>query len=91
MERISEEEVKNLFAEWGLWSLVEDISDDGDGEGDNLQLTKEGLKAHKMIERLLEERRVMGIDELFAKYREMCEVDLTLLNKKKNEKVSKKV
>ena len=36
------EKKKELFAEWGLWSLVEDISDDGDGEGDNLQLTPEG-------------------------------------------------
>lgn len=55
MERISEEETKELFAEWGLWSLVEDISDDGDGTGDALQLTKEGLEAHRMIEELLEE------------------------------------
>ena len=50
------ENIKELFAEWGLWSLVEDISDDGDGTGDNLQLTKEGLEAHRMIEELLEER-----------------------------------
>jgi hypothetical protein len=33
---------KEIFASFGLWSLVEDISDDGDGEGDSLQLTKDG-------------------------------------------------
>ena len=53
--------MKDIFTEWEkefkfLWSLVEDISDDGDGEGDNLQLTKEGLEAHRMIEQLLEEK-----------------------------------
>jgi len=48
--------IKELFAEWGLWSLVEDISDDGDGVGDNLQLTKEGSEAQRMIEQLLSER-----------------------------------
>ena len=52
----TEENIKELFAGWGLWSLVEDISDDGDGTGDNLQLTKEGLEAKRMIEQLLSER-----------------------------------
>ena len=45
MSRIETEELKELFAEWGLWSLIDDISDDGDGHGDNLQLTKEGLES----------------------------------------------
>ena len=58
MSRIETEELKELFAEWGLWSLIDDISDDGDGHGDNLQLTKEGLEAERMIDRLLEEKIV---------------------------------
>jgi len=56
MSRIETEELKELFAEWGLWSLIDDISDDGDGHGDNLQLTKEGLEAERMIDRLLEDK-----------------------------------
>lgn len=63
MRRIGEEEIKELFAEWGLWSLVEDISDDGDGEGDALQLTKEGLEAHRMVEELLEEKLKIFTEE----------------------------
>jgi hypothetical protein len=58
MSKIEIDELKELFAEWGLWSLVDDISDDGDGHGDNLQLTKEGLEAERMIDRLLEEKIV---------------------------------
>ena len=56
MSRIEIDELKELFAEWGLWSLIDDISDDGDGHGDNLQLTKEGLEAERMIDRLLEDK-----------------------------------
>jgi len=56
MSRIEVDELKELFAEWGLWSLIDDISDDGDGHGDNLQLTKEGLEAERMIDRLLEDK-----------------------------------
>ena len=56
MSRIETEELKELFAEWGLWSLIDDISDDGGGHGDNLQLTKEGLEAERMIDRLLEDK-----------------------------------
>ena len=56
MSRIETEELKELFAEWGLWSLIDDISDDGDGHGDNLQLTKEGLEAGRMMDRLLEDK-----------------------------------
>lgn len=52
------ENIKEIFASFGLWSLVEDVSDDGDGIGDDLQLTKEGLEAHRMIEELLEEREI---------------------------------
>ena len=51
------ENIKELFAEWGLWSLVEDISDDGDGTGDNLQLTKEGSEAQRMIDQELDKAR----------------------------------
>ena len=56
MSKIEIDELKELFAEWGLWSLIDDISDDGDGHGDNLQLTKEGLEAERMIDRLLEDK-----------------------------------
>jgi len=54
------ENIKELFAEWGLWSLVEDISDDGDGTGDNLQLTKEGSEAQRMIDQELDKAREEG-------------------------------
>ena len=57
------EEYKEKFVEWGLWSLVEDISDDGDGEGDNLQLTKEGKEASRMIKQLLDERKREVLEE----------------------------
>lgn len=57
------EEWRELFAEWGLWSLVEDISDDGDGQGDNLQLTKEGREAYRMIKGLLDEREYRAREE----------------------------
>lgn len=56
MSRIETDELKELFAEWGLWSLVDDISPDGDGHGDNLQLTKEGLEAERMINLLLSDQ-----------------------------------
>jgi hypothetical protein len=48
--------IKERFMEYGLWSLVEDTSDDGDGKGDDLQLTKEGAEAVKMIIELVEEQ-----------------------------------
>lgn len=51
------ENIKEIFASFGLWSLVEDISDDGDGIGDDLQLTKEGEEARRMIERELDKAR----------------------------------
>jgi len=60
------ENIKELFAEWGLWSLVEDISDDGDGTGDNLQLTKEGSEAQRMIEQELDKAREEGRKELLT-------------------------
>lgn len=56
MSRIEIDELKELFAEWGLWSLVDDISPDGDGHGDNLQLTNEGLEAERMINLLLDDQ-----------------------------------
>lgn len=60
-------EWREKFAEWGLWSLVEDISDDGDGEGDNLQLTKEGKEASRMIEQLLDERERELLEDIVNK------------------------
>jgi len=56
MSKIEIDELKELFAAWGLWSLIDDISDDGDGHGDNLELTREGLEAKRMIDQLLSER-----------------------------------
>jgi len=56
MKKIETEDIKELFAEWGLWSLIDDISPDGDGHGDNLQLTKEGLEAERMINLLLDDQ-----------------------------------
>ena len=53
---MNNEDIKELFAEWGLWSLIDDISDDGDGHGDNLQLTKEGLEAERMLNLLLSDQ-----------------------------------
>ena len=54
------ENIKEIFASFGLWSLVEDISDDGDGIGDDLQLTKEGEEARRMIEQELDKAREEG-------------------------------
>jgi hypothetical protein len=73
MSRIETEELKELFAEWGLWSLIDDISPDGDGHGDNLQLTKEGLEAERMINLLL--------DDQSQKQPERCEHDFDLNNR----------
>ena len=56
MNKIETEDIKELFAEWGLWSLIDDVSHDGDGHGDNLQLTKEGLEAERMINLLLSDQ-----------------------------------
>jgi len=56
MNKIETDELKELFAEWGLWSLIDDVSPDGDGHGDNLQLTKEGLEAERMINLLLSDQ-----------------------------------
>ena len=63
------ENIKELFAEWGLWSLVEDISDDGDGTGDNLQLTKEGSEAQRMIDQELDKAREEGKRDATEKLR----------------------
>ena len=54
------ENIKEIFASFGLWSLVEDISDDGDGIGDDLQLTKEGEEARRMIDQEIEKAREEG-------------------------------
>lgn len=54
---------KEIFASFGLWSLVEDISDDGDGEGDNLQLTKDGELFVSEIQQELDRAREEGKKE----------------------------
>jgi hypothetical protein len=84
------ENIKELFAEWGLWSLVEDISDDGDGTGDNLQLTKEGSEAQRMIERELDKAKIEVLTEIFqtcyqedSKTLELVEEKLAKLKDKK--------
>lgn len=51
---------KELLASFGLWLLVEDISDDGDGEGDNLQLTKDGELFVSEIQQELDRAREEG-------------------------------
>ncbi|HOF79176.1 MAG TPA: hypothetical protein PLA45_02385 [Candidatus Dojkabacteria bacterium] len=48
---------KEIFASFGLWSLVDDISDDGDGQGDNLQLTKDGELFVSEIQQELDKAR----------------------------------
>jgi len=59
------ENIKEIFASFGLWSLVEDISDDGDGIGDDLQLTKEGEEARRMIEQELDKAKIEVLTEIF--------------------------
>ena len=54
---------KEIFASFGLWSLVEDISDDGDGEGDNLQLTKDGELFVSEIQQELDKVREEGYEK----------------------------
>ena len=56
---------KEIFASFGLWSLVEDISDDGDGKGDNLQLTKDGELFVSEIQQELDKAREEGRREGF--------------------------
>ncbi|NLB11806.1 hypothetical protein GX830_00295 [Candidatus Dojkabacteria bacterium] len=70
------ENIKELFAEWGLWSLVEDISDDGDGEGDNLQLTPEGKEASRMVEQELDKAREEVLGEVLSKGRDLSVLHL---------------
>ena len=65
MGKESEDNIKELFANLGLWSLVKDINEDLlDGEDDTLQFTEQGLKAYKMIERLLNERERTVLEEV---------------------------
>lgn len=54
---------REVFAGFGLWSLVEDISDDGDGKGDNLQLTKDGELLLSDIEQEIGKAREEGLRE----------------------------
>lgn len=60
---------KEIFASFGLWSLVDDISDDGDGQGDNLQLTKDGelfvSKIQQELDRAREEGYQQGVENLY--------------------------
>jgi len=73
MNKIETEDIKELFAEWGLWSLIDDVSPDGDGHGDNLQLTKEGLEAERMINQLLEEKEIEQSNKISIKKEEWKE------------------
>lgn len=54
---------KELLASFGLWLLVEDISDDGDGKGDNLQLTKDGELFVSEIQQELSKAREEGYEK----------------------------
>lgn len=67
------ENIKEIFASFGSWPLVEDFSDDGTGIGDDLQLTKEGEEARRMIERELDKAREEGyqdcIDDIWEEAR----------------------
>lgn len=56
---------KEMFASFGLWSLVDDISDDGDGQGDNLQLTKDGELFVSEIQQELDKVREEGRREVY--------------------------
>lgn len=49
-----------ILAGFGLWNLVEDISDDGDGKGGELQLTKDGKLLVSEIEQEIEKAREEG-------------------------------
>ena len=51
---------REILAGFGLWNLVEDISDDGDGKGDELQLTKDGKLLVSEIEQEIEKAREEG-------------------------------
>jgi len=70
---------KELLASFGLWLLVEDISDDGDGKGDNLQLTKDGELFVSEIQQELDKAREEG-----RKYA-LKEVEYTLAKDKRYE------
>lgn len=54
---------REILAGFGLWNLVEDISDDGDGKGDELQLTKDGKLLVSEIEQEIEKARGEGYEE----------------------------
>ena len=76
---------KELLASFGLWSLVEDISDDGDGKGDNLQLTKDGELFASEIEKELSKAREEGrreyarelLDDYYQPDSDSIEVDVS--------------
>ena len=59
-----------FLASFGLWSLVEDISDDGDGEGDDLQLTEDGEIFVSEITQELEKAREEVLREVMCIGRE---------------------
>ena len=54
-----------ILAGFGLWNLVEDISDDGDGKGGELQLTKDGKLLVSEIEQEIEKAREEGRREVY--------------------------
>lgn len=54
---------REILAGFGLWNLVEDISDDGDGKGGELQLTKDGKLLVSEIEQEIEKAREEGYEK----------------------------
>lgn len=58
---MEKKEYSEKFASFGLWSLVEDISDNGDGE---LQLTADGELFVSEIEQELDKAREEGKKDL---------------------------
>ena len=69
---------REIFAGFGLWSLVEDISEDGDGKEDKLQLTKDGELLLSDIEQEIEKAREEG-------KKEYIKMKIKLLKKEKKE------
>ncbi len=58
-----EKDWKEVFASYGLWTLVEDVSDDGDGV---FELTKDGKMLEEEIEEAIRMMKEEYITELFG-------------------------
>jgi len=63
-----------ILAGFGLWNLVEDISDDGDGKGGELQLTKDGKLLVSEIEQEIEKAREEGFEQGYKEAKFDCEM-----------------